>query len=311
MTAPRFIEVALPLPLFQTFTYSVGDGPVPSAGSRVLVPVRSRRAIGISLGPADGSSIARPRAIIEAPDAEPVLSSAMISLCKWMAEYYVVPLGVVMRSVLPALLTGERAPTPSAKTIRVATIARELPSLQERDSMFKRAPRQRALYEVLEQMGGRGELPHLTGQLGFGAELVRALEKRGLVTIETSVVARDPFQARERIAATPHEPSAAQRAAIGALVAGKGGDVFLLHGVTGSGKTLVYIELLREIVMHRGQSAIVLVPEIALTPQTVDRFRAVFGDQVAVLHSALSDGERYDAYLALRRGEKRIAVGAR
>ena len=89
------------------------------------------------------------------------------------------------------------------------------------------------------------------------------------------------------------------------------GEVFLLHGVTGSGKTLVYIELLREIVDRRGQTAIVLVPEIALTPQTVDRFRAVFGDRIAVLHSALSDGERYDAWLALKRGEKRIAVGAR
>jgi len=311
MTAPRFIEVALPLPLFQTFTYSVADGPLPVAGSRVLVPVRNRRAIGIVLGPTDGAGVARPRAIIQALDAEPVLSAQMIVLCNWMSEYYVVPLGLVMRSVLPVLLTVERAPTPPAKTIRVATIARELPSLQERDSIFRRAPRQRALYEVLEQMGGRGDVPHLTTQLGFGAELVRALETRGLVTIETSVVARDPFQTRERIAATAHEPSAAQRAAIDALVAGKGGDVFLLHGVTGSGKTLVYIELLREIVMTRGQSAIVLVPEIALTPQTVDRFRAVFGDQVAVLHSALSDGERYDAYLALRRGEKRIAVGAR
>src|SRR5206468_9366661 len=89
------------------------------------------------------------------------------------------------------------------------------------------------------------------------------------------------------------------------------GSVSLLHGITGSGKTLVYIELLRSVVEERGQSAIVLVPEIALTPQTVDRFRAVFGDRVAVLHSALSDGERYDAWVALQRGEKRIAVGAR
>jgi primosomal protein N' (replication factor Y) (superfamily II helicase) len=145
MTAPRFIEVALPLPLFQTFTYTVADGPLPAAGSRVLVPVRNRRAIGIALGPTDGAGIARPRAIIEALDAEPVLSAQMMSLCRWMSEYYVVSLGVVMRSVLPVLLTVERAPTPSAKTIRVASIVRELPSLQERDSMFKRTPRQRAL----------------------------------------------------------------------------------------------------------------------------------------------------------------------
>jgi primosomal protein N' (replication factor Y) len=89
------------------------------------------------------------------------------------------------------------------------------------------------------------------------------------------------------------------------------GEVFLLHGITGSGKTLVYIELLRHIVDERKQTAIVLVPEIALTPQTVDRFRAAFGDRIAVLHSALSDGERYDAWRALKRGDKRIVVGAR
>ena len=92
---------------------------------------------------------------------------------------------------------------------------------------------------------------------------------------------------------------------------GKPGDVFLLHGVTGSGKTLVYIEVLRRVVLEQGRSAIVLVPEIALTPQTVDRFRAAFGDQVAVLHSALTDGERLDAWRALRSGERRIVVGAR
>jgi primosomal protein N' (replication factor Y) len=89
------------------------------------------------------------------------------------------------------------------------------------------------------------------------------------------------------------------------------GDIALLYGVTGSGKTFVYLEYLREVVNVRGKGAIVLVPEIALTPQTVDRFRSVFGDRVAVLHSALSDGERYDAWRALERGDKTIAVGAR
>ncbi|TMG80596.1 MAG: primosomal protein N' [Betaproteobacteria bacterium] len=108
-----------------------------------------------------------------------------------------------------------------------------------------------------------------------------------------------------------HAPTPAQRQVIGELRAGTPGDVFLLHGVTGSGKTLIYLDLLRTLVNERRKTAIVLVPEIALTPQTVSRFRAVFGDQVAVLHSALSDGERYDAWLALKRGERRIAVGAR
>ena len=107
-------------------------------------------------------------------------------------------------------------------------------------------------------------------------------------------------------------PTPRQQTAIDELVAAARSDepgTFLLRGVTGSGKTLVYIELLREVVDRQGRTAIVLVPEIALTPQTVGRFRAVFGDRVAVLHSALSDGERYDEWRALRSGEKRIAVG--
>jgi primosomal protein N' (replication factor Y) len=138
-----------------------------------------------------------------------------------------------------------------------------------------------------------------------------ALTKRGLVTIEKEVTARDPFAARAVPAAARHIATEPQRAAIDAIGRGNAGDVFLLHGVTGSGKTLVYIEVLRRVVEEQGKSAIVLVPEIALTPQTVDRFRAVFGSRIAVLHSALSDGERYDEWLALRSGAKRIAVGAR
>ena len=106
-------------------------------------------------------------------------------------------------------------------------------------------------------------------------------------------------------------PTPAQQEALRRIVESAPGAVTLLHGITGSGKTLVYLEVLKEIVLRQGESAIVLVPEIALTPQAVDRFRAVFGDQVAVLHSGLSDGERLDAWRALQRGERRIAVGAR
>ena len=124
-------------------------------------------------------------------------------------------------------------------------------------------------------------------------------------------VARDPFATRAVAGAQRLVPTDRQREAIAALTSLPPGGGALLRGVTGSGKTLVYIEYLRDVVERRGQGAIVLVPEIALTPQTVDRFRTAFGDQVAVLHSALSDGERYDAWAAIHRGEKRIVVGAR
>ena len=134
--------------------------------------------------------------------------------------------------------------------------------------------------------------------------------KRGLVTVHLETHARDPFSERA-VVAPPTVPTPAQNAAVREIVNGAPGQTFLLHGITGSGKTLVYIEVLREIVLRQKRSAIVLVPEIALTPQTVDRFRGAFGDAVAVLHSALSEGERADAWRALRRGERRIAVGAR
>jgi primosomal protein N' (replication factor Y) len=313
MTAPRFVEVALPLPVFQTFTYAVDREPtnplVP--GTRVIVPVRQRRAVGICVGTPDATSVKTPRPILDVPDAEPVFAERMLSLCRWMAEYYVVPLGVVLRSAMPSLLAGAARPTPEQRTERIAVLVRRLPSLELRDRTFGRAAKQRALYELLESLGGRSPAVHLLEHLGISRGVLDALVEKQLLALEESVVQRDPFAARRPLVHESHVPSPPQRAAIDALVKGTAGDVSLLHGVTGSGKTLVYIELLREIVDRRGQTAIVLVPEIALTPQTVDRFRAVFGDRVAVLHSALSDGERYDAWLALKRGEKRIAVGAR
>src|SRR5688572_12076767 len=313
MTAPRFVEVALPLPVFQTFTYSVDREPahplVP--GTRVIVPVRKRRAVGICLGTSDETAVKGPRPILDVPDADPVFAERMLALCRWIAEYYVVPLGLVLRSAMPSALAGAARPTPEQRTERIAVLTRRLPSLELRDKTFGRALKQRALYELLESLGGRSPATHLMEHLGVSRSVLDSLVEKQLLTLQESVVQRDPFALRRPLPPERHVPSTPQRTAIDALVSAKPGEVFLLHGVTGSGKTLVYIEVLREIVDRRNQTAIVLVPEIALTPQTVDRFRAVFGDRIAVLHSALSDGERYDAWLALKRGEKRIAVGAR
>jgi primosomal protein N' (replication factor Y) len=312
--ARRLVEVALPVPLFQTFVYSL-DGEYDHearVGSRVLVPFRKRQEIGIVVAldvppPACGTI----KAVSAVPDAEPVLDDSLLSLSRWISEYYVVPIGVVMRTVLPALLTGAAQPHPSVKTRRVVRIRDDIPTLLQREKAFVRAPQQRALFELIESLGGATSVDHLLEQLQFSPSVLKALEKRALITIDREQVERDPFATRTGRHETRHVPNAAQSAVIERMKAARAGEVFLLHGITGSGKTLVYIELLREIVERRGKTAIVLVPEIALTPQTVDRFRAVFGDSVAVLHSALSDGERYDAWQALKRGDKRIAVGAR
>jgi primosomal protein N' (replication factor Y) (superfamily II helicase) len=309
-----FVEVALPLPLFQNFTYSVDDGlanPV-VVGSRVVVPLRNGREVGVCVGLSDVSPLKRkPKSVLEAPDGTPAISKSLLDLCKWMSDYYIVPLGVTLRTVLPAALTGAQDPNPSRKKQRVVKLGVQIPSLLQRDKVFARSPQQRAVFELLESLGNTATLDQLNSQIQFSPSVLKSLEKRGLVIIDEQEVDRDPFSSRAGISQARLKPTTAQQNAIETMASAGKGDVFLLHGITGSGKTLVYIELLRKIVDERGQTAIVLVPEIALTPQTVDRFRAAFGDRVAVLHSALSEGERYDAWLALKRGDKRIVVGAR
>ena len=313
--ALRLIEVALPLPLFGTYTYAVPEGlrhPV-VAGSRVIVNVRGRRVIGFCLGESDGAALkgALAKPILDAPDATPCMRADLLAVSKWISGYYVAPPGMVLRTALPAVLGAVARPEPAVKARRTVRVTAELPSLMERDRLFKRSPQQRAVFELLESLGGHATVAHVMDQLQCTSAVISALAKRGLAEMGFETVARDPFANRKRSTAAPHQPTSAQQQAIDTLVASAPGSVSLLHGITGSGKTLVYLELLRHVVIEQGKSAIVLVPEIALTPQTVDRFRAVFGDQVAVLHSALSDGERYDAWLALKRGERRIAVGAR
>ena len=312
---PRFVEVALPLPLFQNFTYAVEEEGLANpvvVGSRVVVPLRSGKEIGIVVGISDVSPLKRkPKAVLESPDAEPAISPSLLELAKWMADYYIVPLGVTLRSVLPGALTGAEDPHPTRKTQRVIRLGVDIPSLLQRDKIFARARQQRTVFELIESLGGRTTVEQVSGQAEFSPSVLKSLEKRGYIVIENEEIERDPFSTRGGISATRLRPTAAQQSAVDAMSTAEKGEVFLLHGITGSGKTLVYIELLRRIVDERGQTAIVLVPEIALTPQTVDRFRAAFGDRIAVLHSALSEGERYDAWLALKRGEKRIVVGAR
>jgi len=302
----------LAVPLFRTFTYAVPEEiAVPIApGSRVLVPFRHRQEIGICLGavaPPDGVVLKPVQAVV---DDVPSLPASLLHTGRWIADWYAAPLGLTLRSMLPTALTVATASAPSVKTQRVVRLVTDLPSLLQREQLFARAKQQRVVYDLLEAHGGTAPFESLRVQANCSAGVLTAMAKRGLVEIRDEVQQRDPFAGRTGTAPPPH-PSAQQQAAVRTILAGEAGQVFLLHGVTGSGKTLVYIEVLRAVLEQRGQTAIVLVPEIALTSQTVDRFRGAFGDDVAVLHSGLSDGERLDAWRSLRRGERRIAVGAR
>ena len=209
--------------------------------------------------------------------------------------------GVVAVDIVPA----DIGPRPGR--MRTVRLVRALPSLLEREREFGRARRQREAYDTLDALGGEADLPHLTGQLGFTGAVVRALVDRGVAVFAAREALRDPFAGEA--APPPPPPTPAQQQGIAQLGRLEPGRAAALFGVTGSGKTLVYLETVRRLAASGG--AIVLVPEIALTPQTVARVRGVFGDLVAVLHSGLADAERADAWRAIAAGQRPVVVGAR
>ncbi|MCI0434864.1 MAG: primosomal protein N' [Gemmatimonadetes bacterium] len=314
------VEVALPVPVARTFTYeTASDAARP--GMRVRVPFAGRRLVGWVVGPGRDESLRELRAIERVLDDEPVLDATMLRLCRWIASYYLAPLGVVLRAALPAVLSDRARTSPPVKTERMLRLIAELPSLTRREEVFGRSHRQRECFEYLESVNGSARIADLTGRHGYSTSVIRGLVDRGLAEHVEWPVLRDPFADVAVDPAPIHTLTPAQAEAVSRVcdaahsTRNNGAESrtrpFLLFGVTGSGKTQVYIELLHEVVGRQGRGAIVLVPEIALTPQTVARFRAHFGDDVAVLHSALSDGERYDAWRALRSGARRIAIGAR
>src|SRR5712692_4717366 len=219
---------------------------------------------------------------------------------------YEIPLALADR-VAPGARV-ERPTGPAESVEQVVTLAAALPSLLERERAFKRAPKRRAAYEVLEALGGSAPLRHLVARLGLSRSALDGLVAQRLARYADVPRPRDPFA--ELSSPPPAELTPDQRRVVAGILATPPERPALIQGVTASGKTLVYLEVLRHLVATGG-GAILLVPEIALTPQTVARVRGVFGDQVAVLHSGLSDGERADAWRALRRGERRVAVGPR
>jgi primosomal protein N' (replication factor Y) (superfamily II helicase) len=309
---PLFVRVAVPVPNLDLLTYSVPDGLAePAVGARVVVPLGSRSVTGIvvdvsrDLAAPEGKGVKPLRSVL---DAEPFVPSDVVALARWTADYYAAGPGEAITAVLPPKTRGDRAD--SHKTTRVVSL-----TAAGMDSSVVVTPKQREALDVLAGAPQGIPAPDLARR-GVGADLVARLAKAGLVTVRHERVDRDPFDTSSGEAPPPDAArrlTLEQDAALSRLVslAHAGGfRAALLHGVTGSGKTEVYLRL-SSAVRASGRRVLMLVPEIALTPQVAALFRQTFGERVAIQHSGLSDGERHDQWQRIRRGDVDVVVGTR
>ena len=316
------IRVAVPVPTLDLLTYVVPpDMPAPVVGARVVVPVAGRSLTGIVVetGAArdaalDGKQL---KSIREVLDAEPFVPQDVVALARWTAEYYAGGAGAAITAVLPPKARGPRAD--AHKTIRVVSItAAGLEAIgvdgAPRRAALHLSAKQRSALEMLCGVPGGIRAPQLAAN-GIAADTIARLKRHGLVSIRHDRIDRDPFESSFDAPATdglrqltPEQQDALSR--LRTLAASRTFRVALLHGVTGSGKTEIYLRLSAEM-LAAGRRVLMLVPEIALTPAVVSLFRQAFGNRVAVQHSGLSDGERHDQWQRIRRGEVVVVVGTR
>jgi len=374
----KFVEVAIGLPIEKTFYYEIPSalGGRLSLGSRVLIPFRGRKVTGYAIAfPPDLAHYPKAdgiKPILDILDENPAFDSQMLAFYRWISDYYLFPLGGVIRGALPPginlesqrllsitregkiLLELQELTQEELEILRCLADRGEMPS----EKAAKRFPswrifslKEAGLIHIEEslkhihikpkrermvryQEGGRGEerlSPREIEVLGFIRELgeishkslcaefkgasriVKKLKEKGLVSIGLRDVYRDPFSSltpggdvRPRL--TPKQSKALED--INTAIDSLRFSPFLLYGITGSGKTEIYLRAIQKVV-EMGREAVVLVPEISLTPQLIGRFLNRFGGRVAALHSGLSRGERYDEWRRIRDGKADIVVGAR
>ncbi|MDO8268508.1 MAG: primosomal protein N' [Moraxellaceae bacterium] len=306
----RYLQLALPSPLRQTFDYILPAkmDPPPPVGARVRVPFGKQSLLGIVLAVNEQASYdeAKLRPADEAIDSEPVLPDSLFRLLRWAADYYQHPVGEVFDTALPVLL---RQGEPLAAPGETRWQATRLGQLYPLDGTIKRAPKQVAALTTLREHP-QGMIPPLLNGLGVERPTLLALEKKGLVE---RVILSPPAneQASPALREPPLSLSTEQQTAVSAIIDHLGHfQPFLLFGTTGSGKTEVYLQAIAA-TLARGEQALVLVPEIGLTPQTVARFRTRFQTEIAVLHSGRNERERLDAWRAARSGRAGIVIGTR
>ena len=298
------LRIAVPSPLYRSFDYLLPDGIDASTlknGVRVRVPFGRRTVIGVLLAVTSESAVEthklkRALAIL---DREPVLNADVLAMVQWASDYYHHPIGDALTAALPVLLRQGEAPEASAIPAWRLTAAGSAVD----SGTLARAARQQAIMTALQQQ------PQglARSALEAPANVLRTLQDKGWI---------EPFKLEPatgccNTSASPHTLNPAQQHAVDSILARFGEFApFLLEGVTGSGKTEVYLTLVEQALAQQ-QQALVLVPEIGLTPQLVDRFQQRFPVPLAVLHSGLSDRERLNAWQLARKGTAPVIIGTR
>ncbi len=313
--ATRYVRVIVDRAIHRELDYSVPENLAErvDVGSRVRVPFRDKSALATVVSIPEQSEAKGIRPIEAVIGEAPVLSEQLLELARWIGTYYCCPIETVMRSVLPQVI--RRAEVSWKKQLFVQP--RRNIGQEEIEKLRRRAPRQAELLEAIAKLEKPVRATELLRQTSLDNQTLRALVKRGLAELREEAVVRDPHGDEQFIATSNlvlnEEQTRALNEVTQAFDAPENARPILLHGVTGSGKTEIYLQAIRATLDH-GRTAIVLVPEISLTPQTVERFKGRFAeaqDDVAVLHSHLSEGERHDEWHKIHSGRARIVIGAR
>jgi primosomal protein N' (replication factor Y) len=319
-----FVSVAVPVPNLDLLTYAIADGVErPAIGARVLVPLGTRVVTGIVIDHVAEQRAARDVKFVQKVlDADAFVPAEVVGLARWTAEYYAAGVGDTIPALLPPMARGARVD--AHKTQRIASITPAgLAALQSA------GPKQREALELLAAAPDGIATAALAAR-GIAGSAISRLVKQGYLSVRTERLARDPFGVRPQAPAVPSDAentgvrplgggaptrtlTGEQQAAfdrLRALADARAFHVALLHGVTGSGKTELYLRL-AVTTRDAGRCVLMLVPEIALTPAIAALFRDTFGDRVAIQHSGLSDGERHDQWHRIRRGDVDVVVGTR